>query len=135
MAINFARCCYPIPGDEVTGILTISKGMVMHRSNCANLAHIKEKNEQWMEIDWKSDESELFEVSISCLVENRSGTLASIANILANLGVNIETIEQRNKPDSKALIDMVIVVANIIQLNNILDKLKGVPHIVSASRY
>ena len=135
MAINFARCCYPIPGDQVTGVLTISKGMVMHRSNCANLAHIKEKNEQWMEIDWKSDDSELFEVSISCLVENRSGTLATIANILANLGVNIETIEQRNKPDSKALIDMVIVVANIIQLNNILDKLKGLPNIVSASRY
>ncbi len=135
MAINFARCCYPIPGDEVTGVLTIAKGMVMHRSNCANLTHIKEKNEQWMEIDWKSDDNEVFEVSISCLVENRSGTLATIANILANLGVNIENIEQRNKPNSKALIDMVIVVANIIQLNSILDKLKGVPHIVSASRY
>ena len=135
MAINFAHCCYPIPGDEVTGILTTSKGMVMHRSNCANLAHIKEKNAQWMEIDWKSDDSELFEVSISCLVENRSGTLATMANILANLGVNIENIEQRDKPNAKKLIGMVIVVANIIQLNNVLDKLKGLPHIVSASRY
>ena len=134
MAINFAHCCYPIPGDEVTGVLTISKGMVMHRSNCANLAHIKEKNAQWMEIDWKSDDSELFEVSISCLVENRSGTLATIANILANLGVNIENIEQRDKPNAKKLIGMVIVVANIIQLNNVLDKLKGLPRIVSASR-
>ncbi len=135
MAINFAHCCYPIPGDAVTGVLTISKGMVMHRSNCGNLTHIKEKNEQWMEIDWKSDDSELFEVSISCLVKNRSGTLATIANILANLGVNIENIEQRNKPNSTALIDMVIVVANIIQLNNVLDKLKGLPHILSATRY
>jgi len=135
MAINFARCCYPIPGDEVTGVLTISKGMVMHRTNCANLAHIKEKNAQWMEIDWKSDDTEVFEVSISCLVENRSGTLATIANILANLGVNIENIEQRNKPNSKTFIDMIIVVANIIQLNNVLDKLKGLPHIVSATRY
>ena len=107
----------------------------MHRSSCANLAHIKEKNAQWMEIDWKSDDSELFEVSISCLVENRSGTLATIANIQANLGVNIENIEQRNKPNSTALIDMVIVVANINQLNNVLDKLKGLPHILSASRY
>jgi len=135
MAINFAHCCYPIPGDEVTGILTTSKGMVMHRSNCANLTHIKGKNAQWMEIDWKSDDSELFEVSISCLVENRSGTLATIANILANLGVNIENIEQRDKPNTKKLIDLVIVVSNIIQLNNILDKLKGLPHIVSASRH
>ena len=134
MAINFVHCCYPIPGDIVTGVLTISKGMVMHRSNCANLAHIKEKNAQWMDVDWKSDDSELFEVNISCLVENRSGTLATIANILANLGVNIETIEQSDKPNTKKLIGMVIVVANIIQLNNVLDKLKGLPHIVSATR-
>ena len=76
----------------------------------------------------------LLEVSISCLVENRSGTLATIANILANLGVNIENIEQRDKPNAKKLIGMVIVVANIIQLNNVLDKLKGLPHIVSTSR-
>ena len=44
MAINFAHCCYPIPGDEVTGVLTSSKGLVMHRSTCSNLEHIKEKN-------------------------------------------------------------------------------------------
>jgi (p)ppGpp synthase/HD superfamily hydrolase len=49
--------------------------------------------------------------------------------------VNIENIEQRDKPNTKKLIDLVIVVANIIQLNNILDKLKGLPHIVSASRH
>jgi (p)ppGpp synthase/HD superfamily hydrolase len=48
--------------------------------------------------------------------------------------VNIETIEQRDKPNTKKLIGMVIVVANIIQLNNVLDKLKGLPHIVSATR-
>jgi len=53
---------------------------------------------------------------------------------LANLGVNIENIEQHNKPNAKKLISMVIVVANIIQLNNVLDKLKGGPHIVSATR-
>jgi len=122
MAINFAHCCYPIPGDEVTGVLTISKGMVMHRSNCANLAHIKEKNEQWMEIDWKSDDSELFEVSISCLVENRSGTLATIANILANLGVNIENIEQRDKPNAKKLMLASISYLTLMQIVLLLDK-------------
>ena len=49
--------------------------------------------------------------------------------------INIENIEQRNKPNSKTFIDMVIVVVNIIQLNNVLDKLRGLPHIISASRY
>ena len=134
MAINFAHCCYPIPGDQVTGVLTTTKGLVMHRSNCLNLEHIKEKNAQWMEIDWKSDEKELFEVGISCLVENRSGRLAAIANTLANLGVNIENIEQQEKPDSTRLFHIIVVISNIIQLNNVLDQLNKLPHLISAER-
>ncbi len=134
MAINFAHCCYPIPGDEVTGILTKSKGMVMHRSNCANLLHIKQKSPQWMNIDWDADDKELFEVSVSCLVDNHSGTLATIANVLAKLRVNIEHIVQRDKPQAKKSIDLIILVSNIVQLNNVLDKLSELPHIISASR-
>ena len=134
MAINFAHCCYPIPGDEVTGVLTSIRGLVLHRSNCTQLDHIKEKNSQWMEVDWKSDDSEQFEVGISCIVENRSGRLAAVANTLANLGVNIENIEQHRRPDSTRLFNIVVVVTNIIELNSILDKLNKLPHLLSAER-
>jgi guanosine-3',5'-bis(diphosphate) 3'-pyrophosphohydrolase len=134
MAINFAHCCYPIPGDEVTGILTSTKGLVMHRSNCSNLEHIKIKNAQWMEIDWKSDEEEIFEVLISALVENRSGRLAAIANTIATLGVNIENIEQQENQHSTRLFHIVVVVKNIIQLNDVLEQLNKLPHLISAER-
>ena len=134
MAINFAHCCYPIPGDEVTGVLSSMRGLVLHRSNCSQLEHLKEKNAQWMEVDWHSDETEQFEVGISCIVENRSGRLAAIANILANLGVNIENIEQQRRPDSTRLFHIVVVVTNIIELNSILDKLNKLPHLISAGR-
>ena len=134
MAINFAQCCYPIPGDEVTGVLTTMRGLVLHRTNCSQLEHIKEKNSQWMEVDWQSDDSEQFEVGISCIVENRSGRLAAIANTVANLGVNIENIEQQRRPDSTRLFHIVVVVSNIIELNNVLDKLNNLPHVVSAGR-
>jgi GTP diphosphokinase / guanosine-3',5'-bis(diphosphate) 3'-diphosphatase len=134
MAINFAHCCYPIPGDKVTGVLTSQKGLVLHRSNCSNLEHIKEKNAQWMEVDWKSDGNEQFEVAISCLVENRSGRLAAIANTLANLGVNIENIEQQQRPGSNRLFYITLIVANIIELNNVIDTLNKLPHLISADR-
>ncbi len=134
MAINFAHCCYPIPGDEVTGVLTSQKGLVLHRSNCSNLEHIKEKNAQWMEVDWNSDGKEQFEVAINCLVENRSGRLAAIANTLANLGVNIENIEQQQRPGSNRLFYITLVVTNIIELNSVLDKLNKLPHLISAGR-
>ena len=134
MAINFAQCCYPIPGDEVTGVLTSMRGLVLHRTNCSQLEHIKEKNSQWMEVDWQSDNSEQFEVGISCLVENRSGRLAAIASTVANLGVNIENIEQQRRPDSTRLFHIIVVVSNIVELNNVLDKLNNLPHLISAGR-
>ena len=134
MAINFAHCCYPIPGDEVTGVLTRQKGLVMHRSICSNLEHIKEKNAQWMEIEWSSDEDELFEVAISALVENRSGRLAAIANTIANLGVNIEDIEQKESQNSTRLFHIVVIIKNIVQLNDVLEQLNKLPHLVSAER-
>ena len=134
MAINFAHCCYPIPGDEVTGVLTTQKGLVMHRSTCSNLEHIKEKNAQWMEIEWNSDEDEVFEVVISALVENRSGRLAAIANTIANLGVNIENIEQQESQHSSRLFHIVVIIKNIIQLNHVLEQLNKLPHLVSAER-
>jgi GTP diphosphokinase / guanosine-3',5'-bis(diphosphate) 3'-diphosphatase len=134
MAINFAHCCFPIPGDEVTGVLTSQKGLVLHRSNCSNLEHIKEKNAQWMEVDWKSDGKEEFEVAISCLVENRSGRLAAIANILANLGVNIENIEQQQRSGSNRLFYITLGVTSVIELNSVLDKLNNLPHLISVSR-
>ncbi len=134
MAINFAHCCYPIPGDDVTGVLTSSKGLVMHRTTCSNLEHIKVKNAQWMEIDWKSDEEEVFEVAIAALVENRSGRLAAIANTIAILGVNIENIEQQDNLISTRLFHIVVIVKNIIQLNEVLEQLNKLPHLISAKR-
>ena len=134
MAINFAHCCYPIPGDEVTGVLTTQKGLVMHRSTCSNLEHIKEKNAQWMKIEWNSDDDEVFEVAISAVVENRSGRLAAIANTIANLGVNIENIEQQESQHTTRLFHIVVIIKNIIQLNDVLEQLNKLPHLVSAER-
>jgi GTP diphosphokinase / guanosine-3',5'-bis(diphosphate) 3'-diphosphatase len=134
MAINFAHCCYPIPGDHVTGILTTTKGMVMHRNNCSNLAHIKNKSAQWLEIDWKSDESELFQVPVRVVVENQSGVLATIVNVLAQLEVNIEHLEQKTMPHSKKAVSLIVDVNNVVQLNNVLHRLKQLPTVVSARR-
>ncbi len=134
MAINFAHCCYPIPGDHVTGILTTTKGMVMHRNNCSNLAHIKNKSAQWLEIDWKSDESELFQVPVRVVVENQSGVLATIANVLAQLEVNIEHLEQKTMPHSKKAVGLIVDVNNVVQLNSVLHRLKQLPTVVSARR-
>ena len=133
-AISFAHCCYPIPGDKVAGVLTISKGLVMHRFDCGNLIHAKQKNEQWLEIDWQADEAEEFEVLIRVQVENRRGMLASIANVIAQISVNIEHLEVEEKDHSMKALNLVISVANTGKLDEALYAIKSLEFVHSVVR-
>jgi GTP pyrophosphokinase len=133
-AISFAHCCYPIPGDKVSGILTTSKGLVMHRSDCANLTRLKSKQAQWLSIDWQNNESEVFDVKITIDVDNQRGTLASIANMISKLESNIEHIEVKEKDNSVKSLDLVICVMDIQHLYEITENLKTLKFILDVSR-
>jgi GTP pyrophosphokinase len=133
-AISFAHCCYPIPGDKVSGILTTSKGLVMHRSDCTNLTRLKSKQAQWLSIDWQNNESEVFDVKITIDVDNQRGTLASIANMISKLESNIEHIEVKEKDNSVKSLDLVICVMDIQHLYEITENLKTLKFILDVSR-
>ena len=133
-AISFAHCCYPIPGDKVAGILTTTKGLVMHRIACANLLYAKQKNEQWLQIDWQADKAEEFKVLIRVQVENRRGMLASIANVIAKTGVNIEHLEVEEKDHSMKALNLVVSVVNISKLEDVLYAIKSLEFVRSVAR-
>ncbi len=134
-AISFAHCCYPIPGDKVAGILTVSKGMVMHRTDCTNLVRLKAKHAQWLAIDWEADEQDSFEVKIVVDVANQRGTLAAIANTAAKLECNIEHIEIREKDNFVKSLELVVGVANANHLKAISDALRALKFVQGVSRY
>ncbi|MDB3869744.1 bifunctional (p)ppGpp synthetase/guanosine-3',5'-bis(diphosphate) 3'-pyrophosphohydrolase [Candidatus Thioglobus sp.] len=133
-AINFAHCCYPIPGDKVSGILTISKGMVVHRSNCTNLIRLKSKQAQWLAIDWKNDEHESFDVKIAVDVDNQRGALASVANEISKFKSNIEHIAVKEKDNSLKSLDLVINVKDSRHLYEITESLKTLKFIQGIRR-
>ncbi|MBE8189954.1 MAG: bifunctional (p)ppGpp synthetase/guanosine-3',5'-bis(diphosphate) 3'-pyrophosphohydrolase [Candidatus Thioglobus sp.] len=133
-AISVAHCCYPLPGDKVAGILTTTKGLVIHRFDCGNLIHAKQKHEQWLGINWEADEGEEFEVLIKVEADNRRGILASIANTIAKIGINIEHLAVDEKDNSKKVLNLVIVVADISKLDEVLYAISGLEFIHSVKR-
>ncbi|MEJ6559276.1 MAG: bifunctional (p)ppGpp synthetase/guanosine-3',5'-bis(diphosphate) 3'-pyrophosphohydrolase [Candidatus Thioglobus sp.] len=133
-AINFAHCCYPIPGDKVSGILTNSKGMVMHRSNCPNLIRLKSKQAQSLTIDWQNDKNESFDVKVSIDVDNQRGALASVANMVSKLESNIEHIAVQEKDNSLKSLDLVINVKDSRHLYEITESLKALKFIQGVRR-
>ncbi len=133
-AISIAHCCYPIPGDKVAGLLTTTKGLVMHRFDCGNLIHAKQKNEQWLEINWQPDGNEGFEVLIKVQLENRRGMLASIANVIAKIGINIEHLEVEEQGHSMKALNLVIAVSNAGKLDEVLYAIKSLEFVHSVKR-
>lgn len=133
-AISFASCCHPIPGDKVAGVLTTSKGMVIHRVICTNLVRAKSKNAQWLNIDWQADKDEEFKAMIDVDVANQRGTLASIASVISKMNINIEHLEIQEKDNAIKSLNMIISVANITQLNEIFVQLKTLKFVRDVSR-
>lgn len=134
-SISFAHCCYPVPGDKVAGILTASKGLVMHRFDCGNLIHAKQKKEQWLAIDWQVNKDQEFEALIKVKAENRRGILASIANEIAKIGVNIEHLEVEEKDYSMKALKLRISVSSLEQLDEVLYTIKSLKFVHSVNRY
>lgn len=132
--ISFARCCYPIPGDRVFGLLTNSKGLVLHRDDCGNLLRAKQKGEQWLKVDWQADDDEEFEVAICVKIENRRGMLASIANAIAKMNVNIENIEVEERDHAMKGLNIVISVPNIAKLDETMYAIKSLEFVHSVIR-
>ena len=133
-AISFANCCYPVPGDKVASILTTNKGLVLHRVICSNLIRAKQKNEQWLDVDWRPDYSEEFKTSIRVYVENRRGMLASIVNVISKIGINIENLEVEEKDNYVKAFKLLINVSGVNQLNQVLHNIKSLEYVASIER-
>jgi GTP pyrophosphokinase len=132
--INFAHCCYPIPSDRVAGILTKSKGLVLHQFDCGNLVRAKHKGEQWMEVNWQVDKGESFKVKIHVKIENRRGMLALIANTIIKININIENIELEEREHVMEGLNLVIKVPNIAKLDEAMYAIKNLEFVHSVER-
>ena len=92
IVVTFARCCYPIPGDEIAGFLSIGRGMVIHRNDCPNLLEHRKSADKWVELEWEPGINRDFSVAFRVDVTNERGALAQIAAQIAECGSNIEQV-------------------------------------------
>src|SRR5690606_13078237 len=90
--INFARCCHPIPGDPILGLISSEKGMVVHTENCHNSTELRDKPERLVPLRWADDVSGEFAVVIKVVLEKSRGVIAVIATKVTALDASIKKI-------------------------------------------
>jgi len=135
MAVQFAKCCKPIPGDPIVGLISKGQGMVIHTHDCPVLAKTRADPERTLDVEWDADTRRLFEVSIRLVVANERGVLARVAADIAAAGSNIQNVVV--EPDEGGTytgMDFTLQVSNRIHLARIMRSLRSIPEVVRIFR-
>ncbi|MAR57268.1 MAG: bifunctional (p)ppGpp synthetase/guanosine-3',5'-bis(diphosphate) 3'-pyrophosphohydrolase [Rickettsiales bacterium] len=135
MALHFAGCCHPIPGDRIVGIVTTGKGITVHTMDCATLENFSDSPERWIDIAWDQQGQDEHHVGrIRANVSHETAALASIANVIAKEMGNISNLKITNRsPDFFELI-IDIEVQNSRHLNLIIAALRSKDVVQSVDR-
>lgn len=135
MALQFAKCCRPIPGDPIIGYLKKGHGLVVHTHDCAVSRRASNDPTKWIDVHWAPDSSKSFMVTIRVLATNGRGVLARIASKISEASANIETGNfEQGDGATYAEINFSILVANRIHLAKVIRKVRSLSDVVRVNR-
>ncbi|MFG0739646.1 GTP diphosphokinase [Proteus terrae] len=134
---HIARCCQPIPGDNIVGFITKGRGISIHRADCEQLAELlSHAPERIVDAVWGENYSSGYSLVVRVVANDRSGLLRDITTILANEKVNVLGVSSRSDVKQQiATIDMNIEIYNLQVLGRILAKLNQLPDVIEAKRF
>jgi RelA/SpoT family (p)ppGpp synthetase len=134
MVVSYAKCCHPIPGDEVMGYLTAGRGVVIHRTNCGNLSNFRKQPEKWISVSWEKDIEREFFTQITAEAANKPGVLAEVAATIGDNGSNIESVSVINRDDDTSLLTFQLKVHDRVHLARIMRAVKRMPNVNRLTR-
>jgi len=135
MAVQFAQCCRPIPGDPILGFINKDKGLVIHTHDCLAIRKFKLDPDKWLDVDWDADPKKLFKVNLRIAVANERGMLAKIASTIANAESNIDNVSVEDSDGSQYTnVNFTVQVHNRVHLAELIRNLRKIPQVVRINR-
>lgn len=129
---HIARCCMPVPGDEIIGFITRGKGISVHRKDCINIKHLE--HDRLIEVFWTTDDNTKVQTKITIECIDAPGILATLTALLSANQVNITAVKANSTADKRALIDFTIEVKNRAHLSDIINKISQINEVISVQR-
>lgn len=136
MALHFAGCCHPLPGDRIVGIVTTGKGVTIHTIDCETLESFANTPERWLDVAWKdaADAEHAHVGRITVTIGNEPGSLGSLTTVIGKNGGNISNLKITNRSLDFFEILVDIEVQDVRHLTNIIAALRATPVINSVDR-
>ena len=135
--VKFARCCNPLPGDEIIGFITRGNGVSIHKRDCINVPKVVEEAaepERWVECRWEESVQSTFKATLYISAYDRPALLSDILGQLSSMHVSIHAISANEGDDGHASIEVTVSVSNVGHLNSVLTRLMQVQSVISVRR-
>ena len=131
--VRIAKCCTPVPGDEIVGFITMGRGVSIHRSDCINLKN-NMNEDRLIPVRWDIDEKEMYSAEIEVRAANKNNVLADIANRIHDARLEIQNLSAREDKDHSIIIRTVVRIHHIDELARLLKKLERIENVYEAYR-
>ena len=139
VAVKFAKCCSPVPGDDIVGFVTRGRGIMIHRTDCVNIVNMSSvERSRLIEASWTKPSSafveEKFKVTLTIYAENRIGLLVDISKIMSERNIDVMSLNSRTSKQNIATIEIGFRIASKDELSKLADRIKQVDGIIDISR-
>ncbi len=132
---RLARCCSPMPGDDIVGYVSLGRGVVVHSSGCANAWALKARDpERFVEVEWAQRRDRLFTVEILVEALDRMHLLKDVTSMISDAGVSILSARVDTIEDRTALSRFAFKAASVGHVEEIMRKIRGIPDVYEVSR-
>ncbi|MBE9567109.1 MAG: bifunctional (p)ppGpp synthetase/guanosine-3',5'-bis(diphosphate) 3'-pyrophosphohydrolase [Proteobacteria bacterium] len=133
---TIANCCMPVPHDEIIGFITKDRGVSVHRKDCNNILHLKEKDQaRLIEVEWGDTDVRSYPVNILIHANDRHGLLSDITRTLSDDKINVIAVNtMSNKSEQTARMAVTIEIRDLQQLTRVMDKIMQQRNVIDVSR-
>ncbi|CAI08096.1 RelA/SpoT family protein [Aromatoleum aromaticum] len=134
IAVQLARCCQPIPGDPIIGMIRKGQGLEVHLHDCAVVAKLRGDRGRWVDVEWETGEDRVFDVTIRVLTRNTRGVLAKVASAISEEDCNIQNVSMDNEQGIYTAINLVLQVRDRMHLAKVMRGVRRVQEVVRIGR-
>ena len=134
IAVQFGKCCRPIPGDPIVGFIKKGQGLVVHTADCPAAAKSRTDPDKWIDVEWDRDVGKSFDVGFRVVAANQRGVLAKVAAAIADSDSNIDNVSMDEERGMYTTMQFTIQVQNRLHLARVMKSLRRIPQVVRLTR-
>ena len=135
--VKFAKCCAPVPGDDIVGFTTRGYGVSVHRTDCPNAAperRTKEEEGRWLRVSWAENTDEAYRTTLQVTAKDRMGLIVDVSTVLSSTKTRLMSLNARSTLDGFGLIELDVEVSDAEQLRNVIRRLEQISGVMRVTR-